>query len=88
MITKTQTFLYLTALGVTRKCDAKLSKAQQELVDAMKRGVRVHFMDGVDALFFGTDTHKVCSHTALILERKGVAERRVTHDNHKQLFLK
>ena len=51
----------------------KLSPTQQELLDAMRRGVVVHYMGGIDAYYFRSDTMKRCTSTALALHVKGMA---------------
>lgn len=51
----------------------KLSKAQAELLEAMRRGVRCHYVAGVDAYYFRTDTMRRCTATAFVLRDKGYA---------------
>ena len=52
-----------------------LSKAQHELLDAMRKGIRVHFLTGLHARYFRTDTMGGCTKTAEALERKKLVER-------------
>lgn len=53
----------------------KLSKAQQELFDAMGRGVKVHFMGGISSYYFRSDTMRSCSPTAYALLKTGLVEK-------------
>jgi hypothetical protein len=58
---------------------AKLSKTQQDLLDAMKRGVTVHYMPyagrfNPTAYYFRTDTMKRCTAAADALIQKGLAK--------------
>ena len=52
----------------------KLSKAQSELLAAMKAGVRVHYMTGIDAHASREDTGRACTSTIFALERCGLVE--------------
>jgi len=53
----------------------KLSKAQNDLLDAIKGGVRVYYMPGINTYYFRGDTHKNCTNTVLaLLNRKLVEE--------------
>jgi hypothetical protein len=52
----------------------RLSTTQQNLLDAMRSGVRVHFMSGLNAHCFRTDTHASCTATVAALRRKGLIE--------------
>jgi hypothetical protein len=56
------------------KRQPRLSATQQELLDAMKCGVKVHFMLGMDAHCFRTDTHARCSRTVDALRARGLIE--------------
>lgn len=56
-----------------------LSKTQQELLDAMKAGVFVHYMPYAGNFnprpyFFRSDTMKHCTAAAEALKKKGFAE--------------
>lgn len=53
----------------------KLSAAQQELLDAMKRGVGVILMKGGDSYYFRCDNHKKCTQTIRTLLAKGLVEK-------------
>ena len=53
----------------------KLSKPQQKLLDAMRRGVRVIFIRGYDSYAFRADNHRRCTMTAMALLRAGKIER-------------
>ena len=53
----------------------KLSKAQIEILDAMKRGTVIHYMSGVYAYYFRNDTMKNCTKTAIVLENLGLVEK-------------
>jgi hypothetical protein len=58
----------------------KLSKTQQELYDAMKSGVVVHYMPyagrfNQTAYYFRTDTMKRCTAAAEALREKGLAQQ-------------
>lgn len=69
-----------------------LSQTQQDLFDAMRRGVVVHHMPYMgrlnpSAYYFRDDTNKRCTSAALALISKGIAESRGRHDN-KTLVLK
>lgn len=52
----------------------KLSAKQFELLDAMRKGVRVHFMKGVDPYCFRSDTMKKCTATLFALKDRGLVE--------------
>ena len=52
----------------------KLSAAQQNLLDAMRSGVRVHFVNGLDAHCFRNDTMKCCTATVSALMRMKLVE--------------
>lgn|GEM_PF-5118643 len=54
----------------------KLSRTQQDLLDAMKAGVVVHSMRGNSrnsAYFFSNDTRRPCTAAAFALRDKGLA---------------
>lgn len=58
----------------------KLSKPQQDLVDAMKQGVTIHYMGYMGrfnphAYYFRADTNKKCTASADALIDKGIARR-------------
>lgn len=57
----------------------KLSSAQQELYDAMKRGVTCIFMKysgrGLGNYYFRTDNHKRCTAQARALLDRGLVEK-------------
>lgn len=53
----------------------KLSKTQQELYDAMKRGVVCHFMSGLNCYYFRCDSMKRCTTTARALLKTGLIEK-------------
>ena len=58
----------------------KLSKPQQDLVDAMKQGVTIHYMGytgrfNPHAYYFRADTNKKCTASADALIDKGIARR-------------
>ena len=61
----------------------KLSPAQADLILAMQRGVRVHYMDysrGHDAYWFRADTMKHCTKQVQALIRRGlVAHTKLTY---------
>ena len=52
----------------------KLSKAQSELLAAMKAGVRVHYLNGAIAPAFREDTFRACTATILALKKRGLVE--------------
>ena len=52
----------------------KLSPKQQELLNAMKNGVRVLYIGTVDSYYFRTDNMRVCNATAMALVKKGYAK--------------
>jgi len=52
----------------------KLSAAQQNLLDAMKNGVQVFFISGLDAHCFRTDTMKSCTAVVAALRRMKLIE--------------
>lgn len=56
----------------------KLSKAQTELLDAMKNGVILHWMPWMGRFgggyYFRNDTMRSCTRTAQVLLRKGLVE--------------
>lgn len=58
----------------------KLSKTQQELLDAMKGGVKVVYMHAIgswnpQAYYFRDDNYKPCTAAAKALLEKGFAEK-------------
>jgi len=53
----------------------KLSKTQQELLDAIKSNTQVFFMAGRNAYAFRGDTHKSCTKTVTILLEKGLVKK-------------
>lgn len=60
--------------------EPKLPKTQQDLYDAMKRGVICHYMRYMgtfrpNAYYFRTDTHASCTAAVEALVKKGLAER-------------
>ena len=60
---------------MTQKMEPKLSKAQAELLDAMRKGVTCYYMPGIDAYYWRTDTRARCTRTVFALLDKGVAEQ-------------
>ena len=52
----------------------RLSASQQELLDAMRGGVRVYYMTGMNAHAFRTDTMRHCTSTIDALKRRGLVE--------------
>jgi hypothetical protein len=68
----------------------KLSKTQQELLNAMKAGVTVRYVSGIDAYWYRVDTGTPCSAAAASLIRKGYATATVfnTRSNGRNLVLK
>lgn len=58
----------------------RLSKSQQDLVDAIKHGVTIHYMGYMGrfnphAYYFRSDTNKKCTASANSLIEKGIARR-------------
>lgn len=53
----------------------KLSKSQEELLDAMKRGVVVHGIFGIDSYYFRSDSFRRCTRPAEALIARGLIER-------------
>ena len=51
----------------------KLSPASQELLDAMRRGVKVHGMFGLNSYYFRADTFRRCSPQVRALLSSGAA---------------
>lgn len=49
-----------------------LSPAMQDLLDAMRRGVRVHYMGGVNPYYFRADTMKPCTKQIEALQARGL----------------
>ena len=54
----------------------KLSRAQQELLDAMKNGVKIYFMLGLTAHHFRSDHARISSASVWALERHGLIKER------------
>jgi hypothetical protein len=55
----------------------KLTPAMADLLEAMKRGVNVHYISAVDALYFRGDTMKPCTKQALgLIDRELVVQVR------------
>jgi len=52
-----------------------LSATQQELLDAMTRGVGVMLMRGRDCYYFRCDNQKKCTQTIRTLLAKGLVEK-------------
>jgi hypothetical protein len=53
----------------------KLTPAMEDLLHAMKRGVRVHFMGGLYPYYFRSDTMKPCTKQVEALIARGLVER-------------
>ena len=53
----------------------KLTPAMGDLLQAMKRGVRVHFMGGLYPFYFRSDTMKPCTKQVEALMARGLVER-------------
>jgi hypothetical protein len=53
----------------------KLTPAMGDLLQAMKRGVRVHFMGGLYPYYFRSDTMKPCTKQVEALINRGLVER-------------
>ena len=53
----------------------KLSRAQASLLDALQRGVIVHWMDGTHAYAFRSDTLKHVTPTVFALQRLGLVDK-------------
>ncbi len=53
---------------------SKLSTAQNELLEAMRSGVRVHYLRGMNSHAFRADTMKSCTATVMALHRMGLVE--------------
>lgn len=51
----------------------KLTPAMEDLLQAMKRGVRVHFMCGLHSYCFRSDTMKPCTKQVEALVNRGLA---------------
>jgi len=56
-----------------------LTPAMQDLLDAMRRGARVHYIGGVNAYYFRSDTRKLCTKQVDALQSRGLV-REVTRD--------
>jgi hypothetical protein len=56
----------------------KLTPKQQDLLDAIRRGVRVHYIGGPNAHYFRHDTMKPCTQQLLGLVDRHLVES--THD--------
>ncbi len=52
----------------------KLSPACQELLDAMKRGVKVHGIFGFHSYYFREDNHRKCTRQIDTLRRLGLVK--------------
>lgn len=52
-----------------------LSPAMTNLLEAMQRGVRVHFMGGLYAYYFRSDTMRPCTRQAEALISRGLVRR-------------
>ena len=63
----------------------KLTPKQQELLEAMRSGVEVHYLRGVEAYYFRSDTMRRCSSQARGLYDKGYAT--ITGSYHVRLVL-
>jgi hypothetical protein len=50
----------------------KLTPAMADLLEAMKRGVRVHYIGSADPYYFRADTFKPCTKQALGLIDRGL----------------
>ena len=57
------------------KDTSHLSATQRDLLDAINRGVRVHYIFGMNAHAFRADTMKTCTATVAVLSRRGLIER-------------
>ena len=51
----------------------KVTPAMLGLVDAMRRGVRAHYLGGVNAYYFRSDTMRACTRQVLGLIDRGLA---------------
>lgn len=52
-----------------------MTQAQQELLEAMKRGCVCHYMRGIDSYCFRTDTMRRCTRQAEALLKAGLVEK-------------
>lgn len=71
---------------------AKLTPAMQNLLDAMRSGVRVHFMSAgrsYEAHYFRSDTMKPCTKQAEALMARGLAKHVTSNEygRHSRLEL-
>lgn len=53
---------------------AKLSAAQAELLESMRKGVAVHYLSGLDSYYFRSDTMRRCSSQVRALLKRGLVE--------------
>ena len=54
---------------------SKLSAAQTDLLECMRRGNTVYYLSGLNAYYFRSDTMKNCTKQAVALLGRGLVER-------------
>jgi len=63
----------------------KLTPAMADLLDAMRRGVRVHFINGLHSYYFRSDTRKPCTAQVMGLLDRGLLVPVGPHDMNVKL---